>query len=147
MSITNRDYQKSKVYAWEQAVVSPRAPTHVSFTNAQTFVNGIWLAEGLLYPPKVDLIPKQTRRHVADANRSIIRIPERGVPAWVLVHEIAHSMTSLSEGYSAKHGEDYLGTYMRLLDRYLKIPLPLLLYTAREAGLKYNLLAVFWEKK
>lgn len=142
-----REYQKSKLYAWEQEVVSPRAHHHVPFEKAQMFVDGIWMAEGLMYPPKVEPMPKQARRVWADAHRLKIRIPEDGIPAWVLIHEIAHSMTSLADGHSNGHGEDYLGTYMRLLDKHLKIPLALLLFTAQKAGLKYNLLAVFWEKR
>ena len=46
-----RDPQRSRVYAWEEAVVAPRDPSAIPYEQAQMLVDGVWLAEQLLYPP------------------------------------------------------------------------------------------------
>jgi hypothetical protein len=46
-----RDFQRSRVYAWENRVVAPRDPSFVAFPEAQAIVNAIWSEMGLSYPP------------------------------------------------------------------------------------------------
>ena len=57
-----RDPQRSRVYAWEEAVVAPRDPSAIPYEQAQMLVDGVWLAEQLLYPPRVAPLPRQARR-------------------------------------------------------------------------------------
>jgi hypothetical protein len=115
-----RDYQRSRVYDWENQVVVPCDPSFVSFPEAQAMVNAIWSEMGLLYPPKVEPLAFQATTTVAGANRLSIFLPER-TPSWCLLHEIAHAMTSTMDGASDGHGGLFMGVYVRLLSRYLRL--------------------------
>ncbi len=117
-----RDFQRSRVYAWENRVVAPRDPSFISFPEAQAVVNAIWSEMDLLYPPKVEPLASQATTTVASADRLSIFLPER-TPSWCLLHEIAHSMTTNLEGQSDGHGSLFMGVYVRLLARYLRLDL------------------------
>jgi hypothetical protein len=54
-----RDFQKSKLYAWENAVVEPRTDLTIPFERAQLFVDGVWLSLGFQGPPRVEMIAPQ----------------------------------------------------------------------------------------
>jgi len=116
----NRDFQRSRVYAWENRVVAPRDSSFVSFPVAQSMVNAIWSDMGLNYPPKVEPLPLQATATIASGGRLSIFLPER-TPSWCLLHEIAHAMTSTMNGESDGHGDIFMGVYVRLLARYLRL--------------------------
>jgi hypothetical protein len=137
-----RDPQRSRVYAWEEAVVAPRDPSAIPYKQAQRLVDGVWLAEQLLYPPRVAPMPRQARRTWATGSRTTIRLPQdRSTPMYVILHEIAHALSSTVDGDSDAHGPDYVGLYMGLLDRRLRIPVPLLMFTAAQHSVAFNLAA------
>ncbi len=137
-----RDLQRSRVYAWEDAVVAPRDRSAISFEKAQMLVTGVWLAEQLLYPPRVEPMPRQARRTWATGSRTTIRLPQdRPTPTYVILHEIAHALNSTIDGDTDAHGPDFFGLYMGLLDRRLRIPMPLLMFTAQQHGVTFNLAA------
>jgi hypothetical protein len=115
-----RDFQRSKVYAWENRVVAPRDPSFVSFSDAQGIVNAIWLEMGLEYPPKVEPLSVQAKVTIASATRLSIFLAEE-TPSWCLLHEIAHAMTSMMDGKSDGHGPQFLGVYVQLLVHYLRL--------------------------
>jgi hypothetical protein len=138
-----RDYQKAKVYAWEQKVANTIAHqnrTTVKFENAQTVVDGVWLAMSLLYPPNVVPIAKQERRAWAKADRTKVYLPAE-IPTWVLLHELAHSMTMDIEGYGDRHGPRFVGMYMRLLEKFLGVSLLMLMASANIEGVKYDIMS------
>jgi hypothetical protein len=62
-------------------------------------------------------------------------------PAWVILHELAHALNGTIEGDTDAHGPDFVGLYIKLLDKVLDIPLALTMYSLKEAGVKYNLAA------
>jgi hypothetical protein len=120
------DRQRSRVYAWEDRVVAPRDPSRIAFAAAQGMVDAIWAEMGLRYPPRVEPMPAQARRRIADANRLTLRLPPM-TPSWCLLHELAHAMTTTHDGQSDGHGPLFVGVYLRLLERYLRLdPAPLL---------------------
>jgi len=134
-----KDFQKSKVYRWEREVVAPRALNTVLFEQAQMFVDGVFMAHGLLFPPRAELMPNQATRVFAQANRTVLQIREK-TPAWIILHELAHTLTMAHDGPEGDgHGPDFVGMYIKLLDRVLNIPLALTMYTLDKAGIKYNL--------
>jgi hypothetical protein len=137
-----KDPQRSRVYAWEEAVVAPRDPSAILYEQAQMLVDGVWLAERLLYPPQVAPLPRQARRTWATGSRTTIRLSQdQPTPTYVILHEVAHALSSTVDGDSEAHGPDYVGLYMGLLDRRLRIPMPLLMFTAAQHGLAFNLAA------
>jgi len=133
-----RDYQRSKVYAWENRVIAPRAPGVVSFGDAQGMVNAIWAEMGLKYPPAVEHLPKQARATVASATRIVISLPVI-TPTWCVLHEIAHAMTTMFEGNSDGHGELFMGIYLQLIVRYLRLNKDALMRSIGEEGIKISL--------
>jgi hypothetical protein len=129
-----KDAQRGRVYAWENRVVAPHDPSHVPFAAAQGMVDAIWAEHGLAYPPKVERLPRRTRVLMADATRLRIRMPEE-IASWVLLHEIAHAMTTTLDGISDGHGPIYMGVYVGLLARYLRLSPDALIASLRQEGI------------
>ena len=129
-----RDHQRGKVYAWEERFVAPYDPTTIVLAQAQGMVDAIWTELGLRFPPKVEPLPRQARSTMADANRHTIRLGDT-CPSWWLLHELSHSLTSTHDGYSDGHGAKFMGLYVQLLTRYLRLPMDALLTSVRAAGI------------
>lgn len=137
-----RDAQRGRLYRWEDAVIAPSAAGGaVRFADAQQIVDGIWADQGLAFPPKVEPLPRQARRLQADASRLVIRLGPTS-PCWQVLHEIAHAMTSTVDGDSVGHGPAFVGIYVRLLARYLRMPAQDLLVSLRSAGIAVDTQAV-----
>ena len=127
-----------RVYAWEDAVVAPRDRALVPFAQLQALVDHVWEGEGLRWPPRLRPLPGRARRGtVARANRLAIEAPPE-LPSWILLHELAHAMTSTAEGDSDGHGPRFLGVYVRLLVRYARLPEALLAESLAAAGLAWD---------
>ncbi len=84
-------------------------------------VDAIWADQDLRYPPRVEALPPQSRRCLGDATRLTIRLPPV-FPSWLLLHELAHAMSSTHDGDSDGHGPVFVGLYVQLLRRYLRMP-------------------------
>lgn len=135
-----RDNQKSALYQWERAVVAPRSGRLVRFEDAQTFVDGIFICERLMYPPTVRLMPNQATKIWARGCREYLDI-RPVTPAWVIIHELAHTLTMAIDDNREGHGENFVGVYIKLLDKYCGIPLALSMYSLAQTKVKYNLVA------
>lgn len=129
-----RDYQKSRLYAWEQKFIAPLDKAIVDFCNLQAIVDYVWKDLGLEHPPQVEKLPAHNHSCWADATRMKIRVQERGCPTWVILHEIAHSLTSDFEGHSHAHGPKYVGQYVNLICRYVPAANRLLLLASLNAN-------------
>jgi hypothetical protein len=132
-----RDRQRSKVYAWEERFVAPYDPSTIVLAQAQGMVDAIWSEMGLRFAPKVEPLPRQVRSTMADANRLTVRLADT-CPSWWLLHEIAHAMTTDHDGRSDGHGAKFMGLYVQLLTRYLRLPMDALLTSVRAAGIDIN---------
>lgn len=133
----SRDFQKSKVYAWERQHVSPRDRSKVPFGALQGMVDAIWADLGLLYPPEVQPMPKTAKRVLATGCRMTLRFPEQ-TPSWVVLHEIGHALASDIDGNTDHHGPIYVGHYLNLLERYMpQIPQSYLMLTLQQAGIEF----------
>jgi hypothetical protein len=135
-----RDYQKTKVYRWEDRIVGPRDTKSITIEVAKVIVVYVWDRAGLKYPPKVELLPAQTTTKAGCATRAKIQLLPN-IRTWIVLHEVAHSMNSSNtdDGAGDRHGPNYVGIYMKLLAEHDIVPLPLLMYTATEAGIDFNL--------
>ena len=128
------DRQRARVYAWEDAIVAPSHTSVVPFALAQGMVDAIWSELDLRYPPKVERLPRQARRLQADGSRLRLRLPET-IPSWLLLHEVAHALSSTEDGASDGHGPIFMGLYVQLLTRYLRLSAPTLIQSAADAGI------------
>lgn len=115
-----RDYQRSRVYAWEQTAVVPHDPTTITRGQAQGMVDAIWADLGRAHPPKVKPLPRRPTTLLGRADRLTIELPPR-CPSWCLLHELAHVLTSTLEQDSDGHGSGFMGAYITLLARYLRL--------------------------
>jgi hypothetical protein len=130
-----RDSQRGRLYAWEDRVVAPRDGTLVERGAAQAMMDAIWADLGLRYPPRVERLPAQATATIASANRLCIFLPEQ-TPSFCVLHELAHAMTSTEDGRSDGHGPVFVGIYLQLLVRYMRLDAAELLESVREAGLR-----------
>jgi hypothetical protein len=83
-------------------------------------VDAIWADMGLRYPPAVEKLPRRATTTIARANRLSLFLPDR-TPAWCLLHEVAHAMTTTADGATDGHGPVFMAVYLRLLVRYLRL--------------------------
>jgi len=114
-----RDWQRARVYAWEDRIVAPRDRSTLPYAAAENMAAAIWADLDLRFPPKVAPLPGQARRLQADASRLLLRLPET-MPSWLLLHEMAHALSSTHEGASDGHGPIFMGLYIQLLERYMR---------------------------
>lgn len=126
-----------RLYAWEDAVVGPRDRSRVPFAQMQALVDHVWAGEGLRFPPRIRPLPRQARRTVARASRTAIEAPAE-LPTWVLLHEIAHALTSTAEEESDGHGPAFTGMYLRLLERYARMDGAALAESLHRAGIAFE---------
>jgi hypothetical protein len=129
-----------RCYHWEDKHIHARDQSVVPFDQAQSIVDYVWSKAGLTYPPKIRPISKNAKKTRANATRLQIRIPKSGIKTTVLLHEIAHSMTSDALGASDRHGPRFVGVFMRLLCEHIPtFQLTQLMYTAKLESLDFNL--------
>ncbi len=127
-----------RLYAWEDAVVAPRDRSLVPFAQLQALVDHVWAGEGLRHPPLVRPLPARAQaRTVARATRLAIEAPAE-LPSWVLLHEIAHALTSTAEGENAGHGPAFVGMYLHLLVRYARLDRAALEASLAGAGIAFD---------
>ncbi|HYZ32842.1 MAG TPA: hypothetical protein VE684_11260 [Crenalkalicoccus sp.] len=131
------DAAARRLYAWEDAVVAPRDLSRVPFAQLQALVDHVWASEGLRFPPRVRPLPRRARATVARATRLAIEAPDE-LPSWVLLHELAHAMTSTAEGENDGHGPRFVGLYLRLLERHARLDRAMLEASLREAGIAFD---------
>ena len=115
--------------------MAPCDPTTLPFSAAQAMVNAIWSDMGLRYPPAVTSLSRQARSTIARADRLSILLSNR-TPSWSLLHELAHAMTSHADGRSDGHGPLFMGIYVQLLARYLRLDQQMLIGSLGDAGIE-----------
>lgn len=128
------DYQRSKVYAWENYLEKGEV---IKFDDIQNFVNMVWEKSGLKYPPIVEKMPKHRTTAIADATRFKLRFHGDCVKRIVL-HEIAHSMTASVDGKSHQHNEIFVAVYMGLMERFMGLSMNMLEQSATMCGVKFS---------
>ncbi len=128
------DYQRGKVYAWEEYLETGK---NIPFDDIQKYVNAVWENSGLKYPPLVAKMPKNRTKAIADATRFKIRFHgdccER-----IILHEIAHSMTASVDDKSHQHNDVFVGVYMGLMERFMGLSANMLEQSATMCGVKFN---------
>ena len=145
-----RDYQKSKAYAWEERAILVHDKTLVSHEYATQLLDYVWSEEGLSHPPKLRVFEHKTKSCNANASRLRINMQPEGITASILIHEIAHSMTcALDASIEGNwvidmHGPDWMGIYIKLAGKYLRLDVDKLLESARKEGLDVNMDATPW---
>jgi hypothetical protein len=60
------------------------------------------------------------------------------LPSYLLLHEIAHALTSTAEDGTDGHGPAFMGLYLQLIMRYLRLPEEELICSLNDAGIRYD---------
>jgi hypothetical protein len=115
--------------------VAPCDPTILLFSSAQAVVDAIWSDMGLRYPPAIVPLSRRATATMACANRLSIWLADR-TPSWCVLHELAHAMTSDADGRSDGHGPIFMGVYVRLIERYLRLDTRTLIDSLQDAGIE-----------
>jgi hypothetical protein len=115
--------------------VAPCDPTTLPFSATQAMVDAIWSDMGLRYPPAVTSLSRQARSTIARADRLSILLSD-WTPSWCLLHEMAHAMTGHADGRSDGHGPLFMGIYIQLLARYLRLDRQRLINSLRDARIE-----------
>jgi hypothetical protein len=115
--------------------VAPCDSTTLPFPAAQAMVDAIWSDMGLHYPPAVAPLSRRATTTMARADRLSILLADR-TPSWCVLHELAHAMTSHADGRSDGHGPIFMGIYVRLIERYLRIEPQVLIDSLQDAGIE-----------
>ena len=125
------DKQQNTVYKWERAKVAPLDTTQIGLKTIQSIVNYVWQGEGLDFPPLVQELREPSRSVIAVGSRTAVafRLPTY---TWVILHELAHALTSNHQGYNNGHGGLFMGAYLDLVKKHLNFDL---IDSAKMAGL------------
>jgi hypothetical protein len=134
------DYQRSAVYRWEDRHVHSKDTSTIPFDQAQAIVDYVWARAGLTYPPKIRELAHNATCTEANATRLRINIRATGVRSTVLLHEIAHSMTSdAASRRTHAHRPRFVGVFMKLLcDLIPTFSLDELIASARQEGVEFS---------
>lgn len=136
-----RDFQKQKLYSFEQRYISPFDTQSITKNEAQDWVNFIWYNEGRTHPPVIT-VNRQLKRVAAKANRNVVILSGDTTKRWIMVHEVVHSlqqeMTNNGDPYFpfAAHGAEFVYKYIMMLEKYMNIPMLMLLAKCKESKLK-----------
>lgn len=142
--MSGRDFQKSKVYGWEKNHIAPFDKQKIAFENIAMIVDYVWKNEGYFYPPKVHPIAKQHTSAQATGIRDRLEFQPYGNYTWIILHELAHTLTSDIEGDHDGHGPKFVGVYMHLVNKYIGINILALMASANDCGVKFDLNAKVW---
>jgi len=131
------DYQQKRVYAWERKHIAHTDTVKISIETAEQIVNYVWAEEGLQHPPKVEYI-RDKRARSATGSRLKVRFPDGLLYSWIVLHELAHSMTSNVDGASNQHGSLFMKVYIKLLHKYQRMDYLMLIATAKMDNVDVN---------
>ena len=130
-----RDFQRSRVYNWEWTALRslPQNWTLVTVGECQILVEKIWVREGQ-HPHDVPIVTDGRGRRSAASKRGKIAIPCDMRQSVVVCHEVAHEL--LPNG--KKHTEDFVSTFITVLNNNLGISKDALIETAMDFKVKMN---------
>ncbi len=133
------DYQKSKVYAWEDTHIAPRIDTSNKSENfLSSLCKHMWKAIGRVNPPSVYEYSAYKKK--STGNRYTILFAPQMMNEHILVHELAHSLNHVEDDSSNgdSHGPNYVADYILLLTTFYGFDVLELLYTCQTAGIHVN---------
>lgn len=110
-----RDFQRARVYRWEQEHVFPHASEPLSLIACRALVERAYRwreAPGndpAWSPPRVT--DGRGRRH-ACGSREVIKLPRWARTTAIVLHECAHGMAD------DQHGPTFVGAYVALLEEF-----------------------------
>jgi hypothetical protein len=131
------DPQRERVYRWQTSIPDGG---RIKFENAQAIVDHIWADQELSFPPKVLPLHPNMKKAAGKANRLNVWL-QAEVSLRTIIHELAHSMSmEIDDSHeTCGHGPWFMGLYTKMIEKYLNVPLPLMLYTCNKDNVEVNI--------
>lgn len=126
------DYQRKRVYRWEEDNIFPVDNEQRTFDQCQRFLNKVWKKVGDGPAPALE---KSTRLSRAMAYSDRILLPISDETAWtkpVMLHEISHILE-----FPYQHGPRFVSRYMDLCVEFLGLEPELLESSAERYGVLF----------
>ena len=121
------DFQRARVYRWEQAHVLPRDAVPLGLAQVYRWAEADRAQEAGWQPPEVK--DGRGRRH-ACGSREVIKLPRWARTRPIVLHECAHGLAP------DKHGPRFVATYLDLLERFMNLDRATLLQSLLQAGIR-----------
>jgi len=134
-----RDFQRSRVYRWEKEVLwnHPNNWGLDTIQECHVLVEKIWLKERSKFFTKITPVPKlgdgRGRRSAVSLGGEI-RLPRFARTAVIICHEVAHELLPRGVG----HTEDWVSTFINLLNTNLNISKDAMINTTMDFKIKIN---------
>jgi hypothetical protein len=137
-----RDSQRSKVYAWERAVLPgtfTAGGKKISLTKCEALVKRIWRDQGRVDPPPAISDGRGCKRAYT-LEDTLIKLPRWARKPEVVIHEIAHALLHRRRVAHdlAAHGPEFVVQYIDLLEQYAGMDRDVLLAMAGEMRVKVD---------
>jgi hypothetical protein len=140
----SRDFQRSRVYAWEKANGYFRDMDTISMEACQAYATKVFASERGRYGLAGRGAPEVRRgrgRSEASWHGHYIKLGTKGRRPATIVHEVAHCLTPGDQPGGA-HGPRFVGVLIGLMARHLGADRDALVASAEEMGVKVNLTAI-----
>lgn len=134
-----RDFQRQKVYDWENEFVRPKMPTTRTSIEKLSIINDfMWNAMGFENAPRVIFNPLYEVK--STGSRYEIKLSKHQHDEFTLTHELAHSMNLMEHrDVYDHHGPNYVADYCTLLRRFYGFDYHYLVGTLSRNKIKINL--------
>lgn len=134
-----RDFQRQRVYDWEDTFVAPNVPLRYAPIETLRIICGhMWSQMKFENPPRVDYNSRYKVKSTGGRYEILLSSTQRN--EFTLVHEMAHSMNRKEDRkvYDG-HGPNYVADYCALLIKFYGFDFNYLVGTLSKRGVKVNL--------
>ena len=137
--MTKRDFQKQRVYNWEDKYVRPKMPINQRpIEMLEVIGTHVWSAMGFENVPRILYNPRYKMK--STGGRYEILLSQYQQDEFTLIHEMAHSMNLMEHrAVYDNHGPNYVADYCTLLCKFYGFDINYLMYTLKKSKVKINL--------
>lgn len=141
------DYQRQRVYNWEDRFVACKMPTSiVDLSMLKVITDYIWNDLGFDRPPTLHI--NEAKHSESTGSRYEIVFTRAMVTEYITIHELAHTFNARNDlEHFDKHGPNYVADYCFLLNKYYSIDENYLIGTLSKAKVDINLARFYAHKR
>ena len=134
-----KDYQKQRVYAWQNQWVDPKMPSQChDVDHLRMITDYMWNRIGMTNPPNVNI--NTAYKTKSTGNRANILLMPGMNDEPTLVHELAHSLNLRHDREQFDwHGPNYIADFASLLSMFYNFDIWHLIHTLKVSGVDVNI--------
>lgn len=137
-----RDFQRQRIYDWEADYIDKIFPNTMEFPQIKPYVDKVWSGLGLMFPPAVKPLPRNSRRIAGDGCRMQLRFLDTYETfETTVLHEIAHALTMNSDNEvpnDSAHGAIFAGMFIELMVKFMNADRFMLWASANAHNIKFT---------